>query len=69
LNLIEGIWNIIKQRVRRRMWRTMEEFKAIIQYEWDKITIQKIRTRIDEMLGRCKKLIKSGGGPIKSDLW
>jgi hypothetical protein len=28
-----------------------------------------VRARIAEMPGRYNKLIKSGGGPVKSDLW
>lgn len=69
LNPIEGIWNILKPRERRRKWRTLEELKAIIQEEWDKITMDEVRARISEMPDRCKRLVKSGGGPIGSALW
>jgi hypothetical protein len=69
LNPIEACWNILKQRVRQRVWRSLAELKEILQEEWDKITIQEIRARISEMPERCKKLVKSGGGPIKSKLW
>jgi hypothetical protein len=69
LNPIEGIWNILKPRVRKRVWRTIEELKAILQEEWAKITMKELRARIKEMPERCDKLTKSGGGPIKSDLW
>jgi transposase len=69
LNPIEGIWNILKQRVRRRQWRTLEELKQILQDEWAKITMDEIRRRIDEMPSRCSDLVKTGGMPIKSALW
>lgn len=69
LNPIEGIWNILKQRVRRREWRTLEELKQILYDEWAKITIDEIRKRIDEMPIRCAELVKTGGEPIKSTLW
>jgi hypothetical protein len=68
LNLTEGVWNILKPRIRKRTWRTIEELKAILQ-EWSKITMEEVRRRIREMPGRCEKLIKSGNGPIKSDVW
>lgn len=69
LNPIEAIWNILKQRIRRRTWRSLEELKMILQEEWSKITMQEVRARILEMPARCKSLIKTGGGPIKSSLW
>lgn len=69
LNPIEAIWNILKQRVRRRTWRTMAEYKAIVRDEWGKITMKEVRARIAEMPERCKRLVKTGGAPIKSSLW
>jgi hypothetical protein len=69
LNPIEGIWNILKQRMRQRRWDTLDQLKQILQDKWSKITMQEVRARILEMPERCKRLIESGGGPIKSDLW
>jgi hypothetical protein len=69
LNPMEGIWNILKQRIRRHTWRSIEELKEVIQHEWSRITMEEVRARISEMPRRCKSLVKSGGGPIKSDLW
>jgi hypothetical protein len=71
LNPIEGIWNILKMRVRKRYsdWRTMEELKQVILEEWDKITMDEIRARIAEMPARCRKLVSNGGERIKSKLW
>jgi hypothetical protein len=66
---MEGIWNILKQKVRRRVWKSLKELKEVLQDEWSKIIIQEIRTRISEMPGRCKSLVKTGGAPIKSSLW
>jgi hypothetical protein len=37
--------------------------------EWGKITIQEVRARIAEMPSQCKSLVKTGGLPIKSELW
>ena len=69
LNPIEAVWNILKQRVCRRTWRTLEELKMILQEEWSKITMQEIQSRILEMPERCRTLVKTGGAPIKSSLW
>ncbi len=69
LNPIEACWNIINPRIRKRTWRTDAELREIVQEEWRKVTMSEIQKRIDEMPGQCKKLGKSGGGPIKSSLW
>ena len=69
LNPIEGIWNIIKQRLRRRIFYSDEEVKEAIQEEWDKISMEEIRRRIATIPGRCKQLVKTGGRPIKTALW
>ena len=69
LNPMEGIWNILKQRVRRRVWKSLKELKEVLQDEWSKITILEIRARISEMPRRCKSLVETGGAPIKSSLW
>ena len=42
LNPIEGIWLIIKQRIRRRVFDSEEELKEALQEEWDKITMEEI---------------------------
>jgi hypothetical protein len=69
LNPMEGVWNIIKQRIRCREWRSIEELKALLQEEWDRVTMKEIRARISEMPERCKSLVKTGGKSIKSELW
>jgi hypothetical protein len=69
LNPMEAIWNILKQRMRRRIWETEEELKEVLQDEWSKITMQEVRARISDMPRRCKLLVKTGGLPIKSVQW
>jgi hypothetical protein len=63
------VWNILKQRARRRQWRTVAELKKVLLDEWDKITMKEIRDRISEMPERCSKLIETGEKAIKSALW
>jgi hypothetical protein len=69
LNPIEGIWNIIKQRLHRRIFYSSKELKDAIQEEWDKITLEEIRARIGDMPRRCDLLVKTGGQAIKSAMW
>jgi hypothetical protein len=46
----------------------VKELKRIILKEWEKITMDEIRARIEEMPERCRK-IAIDGKPVKSDLW
>jgi hypothetical protein len=69
LNPMEGIWNIIKNRLHKKVYRTNKELKEAIQAEWDKITLEDIRECIRDMPRRCDLLIKTGGKAIKSRLW
>ncbi|KAH9216023.1 hypothetical protein DL95DRAFT_254807, partial [Leptodontidium sp. 2 PMI_412] len=61
LNPIEACWNIIKIRIRYKVWTDLEELKRALQEEWDKITMEEIRARISEMPQRCKDLVKYSG--------
>jgi hypothetical protein len=66
---MEACWNILKIRVRKRVWHSLDEYKEIIQDEWSKITIAEVRRRIAEMPDKCKRVVESRGAPVKSDLW
>lgn len=69
LNPIEAIWNIIKQRLRRRIFHSEEEIKEALQEEWSKVTMTEVRERMTQMPARCKRLIRNSGKPIKEALW
>ena len=69
LNPIEGIWAIIKQRIRRRVFDSEEEMKEALQEEWAKITMKEIRDRISDLPRRCAELARSNGGPIRGNKW
>ena len=69
LNLIEGIWNIIKQRLRYRKFDTDEDIKEALREEQDKVTLEEIRKRISSMPERCAYLKNTKGKPIKRALW
>ena len=69
LNPIKGIWAIIKQRLRQRVFNSEEEIKEALQEEWDRITIEEIRHRIADMPRRCAELVRLKGGPIRGNKW
>ncbi len=69
LNSFEDVWNILKQRVKRRQWRIVAQLKKALIEKWKKITIEEIRARISEMSERCKLLIETDDKAIKSHLW
>jgi transposase len=69
LNPIEGIWNIIKQRLRGHTWPNRQAFKDAIYAEWRRVTIDQIRRRISEMPYRCKLMVLLGGNRYRSSRW
>jgi hypothetical protein len=69
LNPIEAVWQILKQRLRGRTWKTVAEFKADIQRVWNGITLAQIRRRIREMPWRCERVQELQGERVRSDLW
>jgi transposase len=69
LGPIEGIWNILKQRLRKEAWNGIEECKLVLQRLWSEITQKEIQMRIVEMPQRAKLLQQGHTDPIKSRLW
>jgi hypothetical protein len=69
LNPQEAVWNILKERVRKRTWHSLEEYKRVIQHEYSLITLAEVRARIAEMPWRMEQVKKYPDKPIKSDLW
>ena len=68
LNPIEAIWNIIKQRLHRRIFYSEDEIKVALQEEWSKVTMTEVRKRITQIPAQCRRLIRNGGKPIKEAL-
>jgi hypothetical protein len=69
LSPIEICWNTIKGRLAGRKWATIAQFKADIQAEWDRITLQEIGDRIREMPQRCKLDQERSEIRIQCELW
>ncbi|KAF2026781.1 hypothetical protein EK21DRAFT_92136 [Setomelanomma holmii] len=79
LNPIEGVWLILKQRAKRRIYYskagqrkwdgTKTHLKEILTEVWDSITMEQIRDHIAEMPARVKELRRNGGEKIRSKCW
>ncbi|PVH71324.1 hypothetical protein DL98DRAFT_435387, partial [Cadophora sp. DSE1049] len=68
LNVIEKAWQWMKEELKKIFYED-EDIRAAIQAEWDKVTMEEIRTRVKEMPTRCERLRNNGGKAIKSALW
>ena len=58
INIIENIWSIVKEKVSKRISKTLDELWTCFQEEWDSIpneTIQKLYQSIPRRLAAIKK--------------
>jgi hypothetical protein len=79
LNPIEGVWLILKQRAKKRIWyphegeekwdETQKHLKSILREVWDNTSMEEIRQRIEEMPSRCSELAGIGSKKLRSDTW
>ncbi|KAF1981363.1 hypothetical protein K402DRAFT_386651 [Aulographum hederae CBS 113979] len=69
LNATEGLWNIVKQRLRDVEYRNEEDLMDQANNAWRSITQAEIRARFDDLSRRCKILAKGDGRRIRNRLW
>jgi hypothetical protein len=79
LNPIEGLWLVLKQRAKRRLWYpepgqrgwdgSQRHLKEVLKEVWASITMSEVRDRIVEMPHRCHELTETGGEKIRSETW
>ena len=69
LNPMEAVWNILKQKLRKKKWKNKDDLKRVILECWEDISLKEIQDRIDEMPERCTWLVNNGGKGIKSATW
>jgi transposase len=69
LNASEGIWNIIKQRMRSIPWTSQEQLKQLAQDTWRGIDQDSIRARISDIPDRCELLADGNGSRLRNKLW
>lgn len=65
LNPIENLWGIMKNEVRKRKPKDLENLQMIIQEIWDGISIKTIKSLIQSMPTRLQICIEKNGGQIK----
>jgi transposase len=65
LNIIEGIWNILKSKVQRRSPNNLEDLWHILNEEWDKITQDEISKFYQTLPRRVKAICSCKGGSTK----
>jgi hypothetical protein len=73
LNIIEHVWNWMKDWIQRQYWRIrynaqkipLHVLRMIIQQAWDAVPDDYIRTLYDSWYRRCQAVINANGGPTK----
>ena len=65
LNIIEGIWNHMKYKLRGKVFTTEDELWTEIQGIWDKIALNFIHKFYRSLPERMRELIRAKGGHIK----
>jgi len=64
LNPIENIWALLKNKVKKRQNKTIDEFKVSIKECWNEIDQEHINNAIKSMSKRIKSVIDNKGGSI-----
>ncbi|MDG2633088.1 hypothetical protein P7M35_25060, partial [Vibrio parahaemolyticus] len=62
---IENLWWIIKRSVSKHIPKNLEELKAVIQEEWDKITPRQCERLVGNMPARIRALLRVNGRTTK----
>jgi transposase len=65
LNPIENVWSILKQRVRKRLPKTLEELESIIYEEWWRIDDFIVSNLCGSIHSRIEKCILAHGRQIE----
>ena len=64
LNPIENVWRIMKLRISKRRHRiqSIQEMEAVLQEEWDKLSLEDWRRVASSFRARCREVIRNKGG-------
>jgi transposase len=65
LNPIENIWTLLKQRVRKRLPKTLDELEEYIYDAWWSIDDMTISDLCNSIHSRIEKCIKARGGQVE----
>jgi hypothetical protein len=71
LNPIEGIWNIIKTRVKQYLEtiHSINDLKAALQAEWKKVRQEMVEERVIELPDRLRQVAQHPRVRVKTALW
>jgi transposase len=65
LNPIENLWQVIKNKVEKRMPENIEELKRFLAEEWDAVSEQTVINLISSMKNRCNQVLEKNGDRIE----
>jgi transposase len=73
LNLIEHVWNWMKNWIQERYWQArynaakipLPQLRRVILAAWDAVPIDYIESLYDSWWRRCQAVIDARGGPTK----
>lgn len=64
LNPIENLWQITKNKVEKRMPKSIEELRRFLVEEWDAISEDTVNNLVMSMKSRCEMVLKENGERI-----
>lgn len=64
LNPIENLWSIVKNNLKDKHPKDLDELYELAQKEWMSIPIKCTKNLVQSMKKRCQMVIESGGAPI-----
>jgi transposase len=67
INAIEGLWHILKNKIRRRphIPTSLAELKQAAYEAWDEITFEEVNRHVDSMQRRVQAVLRARGGHTK----
>lgn len=67
LNPMEAVWKFLKQRIRKRWWKTKEDLKKVL-LEWAEISQEQIQAEIDKITERYACLVDNDDKDINPEI-
>jgi hypothetical protein len=64
LNPIENVWSLIKRKLYKSRYNTIEEFNQDIINEWNSVSLEVIKAIVGSMRKRLELVIKNNGNHI-----
>ena len=65
LNIIETIWNMVKQEIKRREPKSADEIWQAAKETWDNVSLEEVRRQFSGWGRRLSAVVKNQGGHTK----